>query len=467
MIKILYSLLFFSFVTSQFSLYKGNDYLRFTGNITTYYHHRFYLDSNPLADDGFEKNRFGLKDAQFQLKGYMGGKIKYELQMDFAKFKGDTYIDEIEEIIEAADVDGDEINLEDDRKTLEMAEFKTFIMDAYASYKIEYNNKLLDNLLKCRLQAGFFKIPFTRNNFSASKDGPWIDRADTIEDALFRRDLGIMLTRKFFSDQLTMYFAMFNGRGEVTKNNDNSGKLEYVARLNYTFGINPFGKHYGPVFLPGRMKYKEIDFRHTPIPTFAVGLGAKFSEKKEITLYDDDYLWPLSIDGTKKVIGFDLASQFQGLSIQYDYYLKELTINSNLLAQDINNNGLIDPVDGTDEIEKLGYKLWQVDEYNPTFKFSGQLFHMNYYFKKINLVAALRWEEIMPNSIQLNSRDNYLTNLGIGFSYLFNDMYTAFKIQYIHRFPEGHRLLEDGLTYSDGRGWKESELRMGIQFLIR
>ncbi len=81
---------------SQFTLYKGNDYLRFAGNVSIYYNHRFYLEN----EDNFKKNRFGLKDARFQLKGELKQKLKYQIELDFAKFKGDTYIDEIEEIVE-------------------------------------------------------------------------------------------------------------------------------------------------------------------------------------------------------------------------------------------------------------------------------------------------------------------------------------------------------------------------------
>ena len=36
---------------SQFTLYKGNDYLRFAGNVSIYYNHRFYLEN----EDNFKK----------------------------------------------------------------------------------------------------------------------------------------------------------------------------------------------------------------------------------------------------------------------------------------------------------------------------------------------------------------------------------------------------------------------------
>ena len=63
---------------------------------------------------------------------FKGKSIKYQIEVDFAKFKGDTYIDEIEEII-----DGDL------SKITEKMEFESFLVDAYASIKIPKIKKVV------------------------------------------------------------------------------------------------------------------------------------------------------------------------------------------------------------------------------------------------------------------------------------------------------------------------------------
>tara|TARA_B100001741_G_C16539609_1_gene593664 strand:- start:865 stop:2277 length:1413 start_codon:yes stop_codon:yes gene_type:complete len=459
-----------SSIYSQFTLYKGNDYLRIASNVTIYYNHRFY---NTNSEDNFKKNRFGLKDARLQIKGELRRRLKYQIELDFAKFKGDTYIDEIEEIIDSESSFS--------TKTLEKMEFESFLIDAYASIKIP--------LTRSNLTFGFFKVPFSRNSMGRSKDSPWIDRADLVEDALSRRDLGVMLTQSLLSDRLKFDIGIFNGRGDITKNNDSSGNLEFVSRLDYTFGVN-FDKRYGTFHLPGRLKIENrIDLRHTPIPTVGVGIGYKLSDKEENIIYDDDHYWPLSLDGQKEVIGFDFGLMFRGLSIQFDLYKKHLSPNEYALDTDslIYQNGIvvdvlpgkdgyIDQFNGFDDTDYDSYRLWGVTEYQPSFNFGGKLLHINYYFKNINLVKSFRWEEINPNSLILN---NYNTNLGFGLCYLIDGMLTSVKLQYIHRLPKGMRIndysfkqLHDNIK-NDFSGklthkpWKESELRIGIQFLIR
>ena len=464
--KVLLLILFFlSTLVSQFTIYKGNDYLRFAGNVSVYYNNRLY----DINDDNFKKDRFGLKDARFQIKGELRKSIKYQIEVDFAKFKGDTYIDEIEEII-----DGDL------SKITEKMEFESFLVDAYASIKIPK--------IKARATFGFFKVPFSRNSLGRSKDSPWIDRADLIEDALNRRDLGIMFTSSPFNfNQLEFNIGIFNGRGDITKNNDASGSLEYIARIDYTFGLN-FKPIYGKLILPGKLKISDrIDFRRTPIPTIGFGVSYRYADKEENIVYDDDHLWPLSVDGLKKTAGIDLGLMYKGFSMHLDVYSKQITPNNpamdtaaNILDQYGNPTGeVIDGQDGiitSDDTISDSYDLWNVTEYSPTFDFGGTLLHLNYYFKKIDLVASLRWEEINPNSL---IQKNWNTNLGFGLCYMLDGMNTAIKLQYIHRLPKGNRIGDYSLSQfvdnvkNDFNGnlnhkpWKESEFRIGIQFLIR
>ena len=442
--KLLTFFILFSSLFSQFSLYKGSDYMRFSGNVSFYYNNRLY---DEVESNGYKKDRFGLKDARFQIKGELRKKIKYQIEVDFAKFKGDTYIDEIEEIIE------DEVN-----KITEKMEFESFLLDAYASMKLPIKGS--------NITVGYFKIPFTRNNMGRSKDSPWIDRADVIEDAINRRDVGIMITQKFLSDQIIFNFATVNGRGDVTKNNDKSGSLETIARLDYTFGLN-FGKYGNKTILPGRLKIADrIDYRKTPIPTIGFGFSYRYADKEENMIYDDDDQWPLAVDGIKKVKGYDIGFMYQGFSMQYDFYIKEITPNDYSPGSDSNI-------------------LWFVDENNRTFEFSGQLLHLNYFFKNLNLVTSFRWEEINPNSLlttvntEGNLANTWNTNLGFGLCYMIDGMNTALKFQYIHRLPRGDRLTDYSLSSLisnirddfDGirspEPWKKSELRLGVQFLIR
>ena len=70
---ILFSSLFSS-LFSQFSLYKGSDYMRFSGNVSFYYNNRLY---DEVESNGYKKDRFGLKDARFQIKGELR---KYKCQ---------------------------------------------------------------------------------------------------------------------------------------------------------------------------------------------------------------------------------------------------------------------------------------------------------------------------------------------------------------------------------------------------
>ena len=436
---------------SQFTLYKGNDYLRFAGNVSIYYNHRFYLEN----EDNFKKNRFGLKDARFQLKGELKQKLKYQIELDFAKFKGDTYIDEIEEIVE------DELF-----KISEKMEFESFLIDAYMLFKF--------NSIGSSATFGYFKLPFTRNILGRSKDSPWADRADLIEDALNRRDLGVMITQKLFSDRLRINLGLFNGRGNITKNNDSSGKFEYISRIEYDFGFN-LNPKYGKLILPGRLKIADrIDIRRTPIPTIGIGMSYKYADKEENIVYDDDHLWPLVVNGKKESIGFDFGMMYRGLSIQFDIYNKKITPSNHALDTGyfIDSNNVGQGPDGiinsfTDDITD-SWRLWRVTEYNPSFNFGGKLLHINYFFKKLSLVTSFRWEEINPNSLII---DNWNTNLGLGICYMIHGMNTAIKFQFIKRLPEGMRMLDyitNNMKYnSDLDPWKESEMRITMQFLIR
>ena len=65
----------------------------------------------------------------------------------------------------------------------------------------------------------------------------------------------------FNFNQLEFNFGIFNGRGDITKNNDASGSLEYVARIDYTFGLN-FKPIYGKLILPGKLKISDLSLIH-------------------------------------------------------------------------------------------------------------------------------------------------------------------------------------------------------------
>ncbi len=157
--------------------------------------------------------------------------------------------------------------------------------------------------------------------------------------------------------------------------------------------------------------------------------------------------------------------------------LKQLVekIDSKLLDQNIDEkndivigqgpDGIINSF--TDDITD-SWRLWRVTEYNPSFNFGGKLLHINYFFKKLSLVTSFRWEEINPNSLII---DNWNTNLGLGICYMIHGMNTAIKFQFIKRLPEGMRMLDyitNNMKYnSDLDPWKELEMRITMQFLIR
>ena len=93
--------------------------------------------------------------------------------------------------------------------------------------------------------------------------------------------------------------------------------------------------------------------------------------------------------------------------------------------------------------------------------------------QKIDLVASLSWEEINSNSL---IQKKWNTNLRFGLCYMLDCMNTAIKLQYIQK---RYRICDYSLSQSadnvkndftgnlNHKPWKESEFRIGVQFLIR
>ena len=353
---------------AQFTFVGGNNALEIGGWITSSYTKRFY----PLTNTNHKKDAFSIDNARISFTGFKKNQMEYQLELNIASI--DAAVKDIT---------------------------ATPLVNANITFKqIKYFN----------VKVGYQKLPYSFNSMTSEAHSPFSHRSEISRGDIFaRRDVGVLFFRDFLNQTLNIYAGTFTGMGEQSiLGNDASGKLEYMARIDYSY--------------PSKYRWRFIDMVHTPVPQLMVGLNGRYSNKQSFSGTD----LIKTIDGEKYVYGADFNFMFQGFSMQLE------SEQIRLQPRDLT---LLTPFG-------LNHYL--------TGGWSAQ---MNYYAKQIKSVVAVRYDDYNPSNIILN--DNR-PSLGIAYNYMFNGYKSMMKLNYNYRLPSAKGLPK----------WKDDQVSISYQWLF-
>ena len=180
---------------------------------------------------------------------------------------------------------------------------------------------------EAQLQAGQFKMPFSRGELTSDGALQFVDRANAVDAFKPSYDIGAMVQGKTAGGKLAYSAGLFNGTGQSGTRTTNSGA--WAARLVF----NPFGE----------MRYSEADLENTPSPLLSIGAGYFANTLKRngnATFLDTTTSTPpyagtsgwlgkdasnsAIFDNTERVdvgtYGFDAAFKWRGFSAQGEYF---------------------------------------------------------------------------------------------------------------------------------------------------
>ena len=186
------------------------------------------------------------------------------------------------------------------------------------------NYRFLD---EAQLQAGQFKMPFSRGELTSDGALQFVDRANAVDAFKPSYDIGAMVQGKTAGGKLAYNAGLFNGTGQSGTRTTNSGA--WAARLVF----NPFGE----------MRYSEADLENTPSPLLSLGadyFANTLKRNGNTTFLDTTTSTPpyagtagwlgkaatgtAIFDNTEKVdvgtYGFDAAFKWRGFSAQGEYF---------------------------------------------------------------------------------------------------------------------------------------------------
>jgi phosphate-selective porin OprO/OprP len=178
-----------------------------------------------------------------------------------------------------------------------------------------------------QIQAGQFKIPFSRQELTSDGALQFVDRANAVDAFKPSYDVGTMAQGNVAGGRLAWNAGLFNGTGQSGTRTTNSGA--WAARVVF----NPFGE----------MRYSEADLENTPNPLLSLGAGYFANTLKRnanSTFLDTTTSTPpyagtsgwlgkaaantAIFDNTERVdvgtYGFDAAFKWQGFSAQGEYF---------------------------------------------------------------------------------------------------------------------------------------------------
>jgi phosphate-selective porin OprO/OprP len=178
-----------------------------------------------------------------------------------------------------------------------------------------------------QLQAGQFKMPFSRQELTSDGALQFVDRANAVDVFKPSYDVGAMAQGKIAGGMLAWNAGLFNGTGQSGTRTTNSGA--WAARIVFS----PFGE----------VRYSEPDLENTPKPLLSLGAGyfantlkrnanATFLDTSStIPAYSGTSGWlgkaaanTAIFDNTERVdvgtYGFDAAFRWRGLSAQGEYF---------------------------------------------------------------------------------------------------------------------------------------------------
>lgn len=374
-------------VFGQLTLSNGNHVLELSGSVSSYYNYRV-LKPGELNN---KKNRFKLRDAQIQLEGRSGNNIEYELQVDLADLA-----------LNSGSIDPENPG----------------IMDAYLMYKgFKYVNVTI----------GYGKLFYSRTSLVPFIYSPYWQRPEFSRGNFFtRRDAGVTLSKSFWKQRINIYAGTYTGLGELSLqgNNDPSGQLEYVGRVDFAY--------------PSRYRYRNIDTRHVPIPMFALGLNGRYANKtlpKGKAFPNNSvgsYGWRV-INGEKLTYGLDFSFQYKGISAQFEINQIKAT-----------------PSDSSDFLFR-GYDMNQTKGYVLAGGYHAQL---NYYSKTLKSIFSVRYEDFNINDLAVG----YNQRLSFALAYQIDGFNNMIKFQYFNVLKEE--------TSVDPLKWKE-QFRIGWQYTFK
>jgi hypothetical protein len=255
------SLFIVDIVQAQLSITNGKNTIDIGGSISTLYNHRFLREGFSFSDD-YKKNRFSLRDLQFEIEGRVAHEYEYKLQVDFA---------------DVASGANDPEN--------------PGLMDAWIEYK----------KLPIDIKIGYQKLPYSRTSMSSIYRSAYWQRSEMARGEFFsRRDIGVTLSKTLWAQRINLYAGAYTGMGEQSlfDNNDRSGNPEVVGRADFSY--------------PARYRYRDIDEEIVPIPMFSLGVNARYTKKGQTT--GEEYQLK-TINGEKRMFGADFAFKYQGFSI--------------------------------------------------------------------------------------------------------------------------------------------------------
>lgn len=186
------------------------------------------------------------------------------------------------------------------------------------------NYRFLD---EAQLQAGQFKMPFSRGELTSDGALQFVDRSNAVDTFKPSYDIGAMVQGKTAGGKLAYNAGLFNGTGQSGTRTTNSGA--WAARVV----LNPFGE----------MRYSEADLANTPNPLLSVGANYFANTLKRngnATFLDTSSTLPAYagtsgwlgkaaantaiFDNTERVdvgtYGFDAAFKWRGFSATGEYF---------------------------------------------------------------------------------------------------------------------------------------------------
>ncbi|MCH8555792.1 MAG: OprO/OprP family phosphate-selective porin [Schleiferiaceae bacterium] len=320
-------------IQAQVTLSNGRHVMEISGGVAAYYNQRLLKPD----ENNRNKDRFRLRDAQLQIEGRIDKLYEYELQVDF---------------VDLASMASGEIDPENPG-----------LMDAYIKYK---GLRFMD------VQFGYGKLFYGRSSLVPFTQTVYWQRAQIVRGNLFsRRDVGITLMKDFWRQRVNVYGGVYTGLGEITLRGDNdaSGGLEYVGRVDVAY--------------PSRYRYRDIDTRITPIPMFALGVNARYTEKnlpegRAFPAFATGEYGLKVINGERLAYGMDVAFQYLGFSGLFEIHQLRITPQ--------NEN---DPL----------FQGLPVSETNGFILAGGYVSQLNYFKKSWGTIFSLRYEELDLNDL--------------------------------------------------------------------
>ncbi|PPK95608.1 phosphate-selective porin O/P [Nonlabens xylanidelens] len=384
-IYLLFILLIGSLGQAQISISNGEHNIEISSRISTYYNQRFLKPGEEERD----KNRFRLRDAQLIIEGRIRDDWEYEVQVDFADIGSNN----------TGEIDAENPGL----------------MDAFVTYK---------GLEAFNIKLGYSKLPYSRSSITPFPYSTYWQRAQIVRGDFFsRRDVGVTLYKDFWQKRVNAFAGVYTGLGEssLSGDNDASGNPEFVARVDVSY--------------PAPMKNREIDYVHSSIPLFSLGLNGRYTNKNlpDGEAFPDGAAGEYGlkiVDGKKYTYGMDFTFQYKGFSGQFEIH----QIN----AQPQNEN---DPLFlGLTPAQTEGRVLA-----------GGYFSQLNYFVKDYNTIVSVRYEQLDLND--LNAGDSKRMSAAI--AYQIDGFDAMVKLQYFNNLNDQESL--------DPLDWNQ-QIRLGLQF---